>query len=83
MGWDSRTSLGVREDRFDIPGWSVGYHADISAHAAVRAPAGKGRNWLFVMTSPEDREPRSLDEEGLAASRLSGLPRRPFGDQAE
>jgi hypothetical protein len=61
--WDNRTSPGVREDRFSIPGWSVGYNDEISAHAAVRTPAGKGRNWLFVMTSPEDREPRSLDEE--------------------
>jgi hypothetical protein len=53
----------MREDRFEIPGWSVGYIEEISAHAAVRTPTGKGRDWLFVMTSPEDREPRSLDEE--------------------
>jgi hypothetical protein len=51
----------VRESRFEIPGWSVGYHSEISAHAAVRT--GRGRDWLFVMTTPEDREPRSLDEE--------------------
>jgi hypothetical protein len=57
------TPQEMREGRFSIPGWSVGYNDEISAHAAVRTPAGKGRNWLFVMTSPEDREPRSLDEE--------------------
>ena len=52
----------MREDTLRIPGWSVGYSPEISAHAAVRTPAGK-RDWLFVMTSPEDREPESLDEE--------------------
>jgi hypothetical protein len=57
--WGNRTS--VSEGRFEIPGWSVGYHSEISAHAAVRT--GRGRDWLFVMTTPEDREPRSLDEE--------------------
>ena len=59
----SRGSAHVREKEFRIPGWSIGYIEEISAHAAVRTPAGKGRDWLFVMTSPEDREPRSLDEE--------------------
>ena len=47
---------------FTIPGWSVGYHREIGAHAAIRTPLDK-RDWLFIMTTPDDREPRSLDEE--------------------
>lgn len=47
---------------FKIPGWSVGYNSEISAHAATRSAIGNGK-FLFVMTTPEDREPRSLDEE--------------------
>lgn len=52
----------LRERAFTIPGWSVGYNDEISAHAATRSLPGE-RNWLFVMTTPEDREPRSLDDE--------------------
>lgn len=52
----------MRANTFSIPGWSVGYNPEISAHAATRSAIGEGR-WLFVMTTPEDREPRSLDEE--------------------
>lgn len=54
----------MREQALDIPGWRVGYHADISAHAAVRRIPGK-RDWIFVMTTPEDHEPRSLDDEAV------------------
>ncbi len=50
----------MRSNRFTIPGWSVGYHNDIGAEAAVRTA---GRDRLFVMTTPDDRAPRSLDEE--------------------
>jgi hypothetical protein len=50
----------MRAAAFTIPGWSVGYHREISAHAAIRTPK---RDWLFIMTTPDDREPRSLDEE--------------------
>jgi hypothetical protein len=51
----------MRESRFSIPGWSVGYNREIGAHAAVRSVPG-AKDTIFVMTS-DDREPRSLDEE--------------------
>ncbi len=54
-------NTNVREGRFSIPGWSVGYNDEIGAHAATRGVPGES-NMLFVMTS-DDREPRSLDEE--------------------
>jgi hypothetical protein len=44
-----------------LKGWSVGYHDEISAHAAVRQLPGQD-DVLFVMTS-DDREPRSRDED--------------------
>ena len=50
----------VRDTPFRIPGWSLGYNDEISSHAAVRSFK---RDHIFVMTSPEDRDPRSLDEE--------------------
>lgn len=45
-----------------MPGWSVGYNPEISAHAATRGIPGD-RDLLLIMTTPEDRAPRSLDEE--------------------
>lgn len=57
-----RSERRIREGEFRIPGWSLGYHDNISAYAAIRSVPGE-RDWLFVMTTPEDRDPRSLDEE--------------------
>jgi len=55
-----RTNPDYDEDRLEIPGWSVGWNDEISAHAAVRGTRGK----LFVMTSLEhDSAPKSLDDE--------------------
>lgn len=44
-----------------LPGWSFGYHDDISAHAAVRNLKPKnGRKRILVMTQ-DDHEPRDPD----------------------
>lgn len=48
--------------RLSLPGWSIGYDDEISAHAAVRSLDPKnGRRRLLVMTQ-DDREPRDPNE---------------------
>lgn len=46
----------------DLPGWSIGWHADISASAAVRSLKPKaGRRRILVMTQ-DDHAPRDPNE---------------------
>ncbi len=59
-GSGATRELGDAGSPRSIPGWSVGHQPELGAEAAVRtAPGGQ----LFVMTSVDDRAPRSLDEE--------------------
>jgi hypothetical protein len=52
----------LKSTRFSLPGWSIGYHDDISAHAAVRDLKSKNRRKRILVMTQDDHEPRDPNE---------------------